>query len=123
MFDQIKKWAMQPTTVAGLMALASSAAAHWAGGAPPWVIASLVAGGLAGLIFPDHTAAARPIEKLAADAVQAAMLGRLAQMAPTLFGDAAQVIQAVVPAPAPTPSPAPVVQPAAAPAPQSGQPA
>lgn len=94
MFEQIKRWLMQPTTIHGLAALAAAAMAKVGTGAPPWVIYSGIIAGLVMMIVPDNSAAAKPIEKLAADAIQAAVQGKLKEMAPALFGDAVQVGEA-----------------------------
>lgn len=124
MFEQIKKWAMQPTTVHGFGAIALAVATKIAGGAPMWVTIGAAVYGLVLMAAPDNSVLAKSVEKFATDAVQAAAMGKLKERMPDLFGDGAAVLSAVMaPAPAPVQSPAPVVQLAPAPAPQPGQPA
>lgn len=115
MLETIKKWLMQPTSIHGLAVLGASAAGQIAGGVPPWAIVGGAVAGLVMLVCPDNSAIAKPLEKLTADTVEAVVKRKLAERAPALFGDVAQVIQAATgpaQAAAPAPAPAPAAPPA-----------
>ena len=101
-------WAKQPTTIAGF-ATAAATIIHTAGQAlahqVSWPVAiGAMAGAAVLMLVPDNTGAQADVRRAAVDAATAVLTKRLADMAPTLFADAAAVSRDVT-APAPVAAP------------------
>ena len=100
----IGAWLRQPTTVAGISAITGSIVmlvSDLITGQPWMLAASTFIGGLVAIVLPDNTAAAKPIEQLFVDGVQAATTKHLAEAMPQITADALAAFRALA-APAPT---------------------